>query len=600
LSVWLDSTLEIWINGRALNTEWISCMKKSVDNLNSELDDLLDNYKRQQVHQNKGRLWEYENLVKAYLWWRIADKKDGYLLSVYEKAGIEHRKTFNPLLKLLYGWQQKTEKAKISQHSVAMGAVHHEYENNKHLYKGDAVIRNLVAWIKSNGGITQIRNTLSEKTDEFGPDQNDTEVTTTPPPNQKNKKNKDKKHVDDALKTERKVLQHRKELIKQAYSGNMHGFDEHQIGPVVASDMEKLVVLLARKNETNGKLSIVGNSIDPTLINDAILKIGHLDMINLQSNLRAIAEIMRIGIIPKQLFELGLDKDLYQDSNIESDINGKKYRFKQFPRLKIQADGTLFISRSCALSSIVAILKPEEKFEVDEDIFLRGTDRKWLEEYIINSGTLSLYRAKNSIGLMGAKRGTKSVARMELTNSVTQDKRNLYFYSVGDLEDQTVYQAMVKQSIAYDWEIKGTKRFFRDAFKTFFESLIAGMKGRVKIPRNKSIKLVVHSDSLEIQSKWDSDINEYQQQGSHFTLSFDQGTSSSSAVQSEVTISPIDAYRVFESFDTYDQIDDIKMIGNNHIIKLSWTHDGVGQFEAYIPACSTKGLRDNTCFEVFE
>jgi hypothetical protein len=41
-------------------------MKKAVDSLNSELDDLLDNYKQQQVHQNKGRRWEYENLVRHY------------------------------------------------------------------------------------------------------------------------------------------------------------------------------------------------------------------------------------------------------------------------------------------------------------------------------------------------------------------------------------------------------------------------------------------------------------------------------------------------------------------------------------------------------
>jgi hypothetical protein len=62
----LYSTLKIWVNRSALNTAWMYRMKKAVDSLNSELDDLLDNYKQQQVHQNKGRRWEYENLVRHY------------------------------------------------------------------------------------------------------------------------------------------------------------------------------------------------------------------------------------------------------------------------------------------------------------------------------------------------------------------------------------------------------------------------------------------------------------------------------------------------------------------------------------------------------
>lgn len=563
--------------------------------LDEELIEIKSGFKRQHRVYMSSRDMLYDLLVDAYLWWRKASRVKGYLAKTYAVHNITHNKgrDFHPLLKLFAGMTQKKDSVKISQFAANISFLHKEYEKRPDVYgTGESAHRGLINWIKESGGFSSLRKDANVLTESYGLDSHTETATKKPASKQPTEQQK-----KDELKSFNQVVNHKKEMIRTAHTGAVNV--EHDIGRL-NTDEDQLVVLLARKNTDTGKVTIVGSSVDNTIINNVVHEIGHIDVSLLSENIRSIVEAFRINIIPKQFKRLNLDKHFYPESKVKGLRGDDSYKLKQTPRLRIREDGSVLVSKSCSDVSVVTILNPINKFELKNDVFLRGVDREWLESSIINAEKLSLYIVNPKHGLGGKKQGLKAAKHLALTNTITNHKRNIYFYDVYESEDNLITQANIVDGIQYDWEIQGTQEFFKMVFKQHFEEYIEGVGRRITLPRNRTMKFAVHNDKLEVQAKWSKEEEVYQQVGPHpdsDTCFGEYAELVSGDAGSEFTFSPLDAYRVFESFDTYAHIDDIQMMGNESVCCLKWHLEDVGDFTVYIPACNTGGKRDSIYFE---
>jgi hypothetical protein len=167
----------------------------------NELDSLVDNAVEQTALHERSNEYLYRGLAGVYLWWRKAQKIDGFLQELYEKRGISTTKKFGGeekftrVLRLVWRLDWSGQKrANLQQWSLALREVHKEYESNTAAYKKDAQLR-LAQFIDSKGGITALINA----TQFFDDEDSNTE--------KKKGARKIWRSEDDALKIENKHLE---------------------------------------------------------------------------------------------------------------------------------------------------------------------------------------------------------------------------------------------------------------------------------------------------------------------------------------------------------------------------------------------------------
>ena len=128
----------------------------SKSELQTKLDKLISDADAQtQLHESSRELL-YRTLTGVYLWWREADKVDGYLAELYEKHKLVARgpeEKFTRLIRLV--WQMDWDGRKhptLQLWSSAVKAINTEFESNRDAYAVDPQAK-LRQYILSKGGI---------------------------------------------------------------------------------------------------------------------------------------------------------------------------------------------------------------------------------------------------------------------------------------------------------------------------------------------------------------------------------------------------------------------------------------------------------------
>ena len=555
-----------------------------------DLDAGLEQLRNDAKEQNKlfvsSKIALYKALVDTYLWWRDASQKDGYLEKRFADANIKfktklNRPNFNPTVRLVMGMQQHLQNVQISNWGSAINAIDDEYQRNGHIYRNRDTSAELVDWIDDNGGIRGICGKKKEEIEEYGYDYKDAGK----------KKKKTNKNNEQKQKQQLEVLELKKVAIAQNETAET--FD---VGEVGTGD-DDLVVVLAKATGNGNQLRVVGSTAQQTLVDNAIMQIGEVDFANAPASLRMLCEAIKLNTIPKTLQKYGARKNFYNQSKVKIlNDKGKEQKLLENTRLVLQRNGTILVSKSTSDASLVTYYIPSKKFLLNEDIWLRGSDRYWLETELINESEIALYDATD-LEKQKSKQ-IKATNQVTLKNTLTKQSRNIYFYDFSRIDDATMYQpALVADEIKYDWEVKGNASYFRRLYEHHFEGWQHRVKHRLHTANNKAVAFEVSEDGITCEKKWDKAELCFTQTGARYLTAFGDDVEANGT--GRIVFAPTDIIAVLDMISKHKvKNNSITMMGNKDLLYVNFNND-VAEIQVYIPSCSITGKRNAKYFTKF-
>jgi len=561
---------------------------KDLDAKLAELQELGVEYYRD---KETARRKLHRTLVETYFWWRSASQKQGYLEKQFEAAKINpkpnklNRPHFNPVLNLVFK-EENHSAAKISGWSKALNAIDDEYLRNLHIYKHRDAVAELIDWMNDKGGVKGVRSLAGYDLDENGNDNIEvaSKVATGP---------KKKKILTEQKKKQQfEVLGLKKLSISQSL--DTQTFD---VGPVGTGD-DDLVVVLAKATGNGNELRVVGTTAQQGLVDSAVMNIGEVDFANAPAQLRMLCEAIKLNTIPKALQSYGARPNFYNKSKLEVYEEGAKKptKLRENARLVLQRNGTILVSKSYSQASLTTYYIPNVKFAVDEDIFLRGRDRYWLETELINESEIVLYDATD----LEPQTNKKLTATHQITlkNTLSKQKRNLYFYSFSRVDDTTLCQpAIVDEKINYDWAIKGNVSYFRRLYEQHFEGWQHRVKHRVHTANNKAVAFEVSEDGITCEKKWDKIGACFMQAGPRYLTAFSDDAETCGT--GRIVFAPTDIIAALQMISQHKVKDDLVMMsGNEDLLFINYNNE-LAEVQIYIPSCTIAGKRNSTYFTKF-
>ena len=557
--------------------------KKVLDAELLELKNGVTQAFRMQLSYRRAR---YKVLVETYFWWRTASQKKGYLEDVFAREGIGYRTdlnrpNFKPFIKLVWGWKQDDRhKQQISNYGSAMNAVDDEYVRNQKLYTHDAV-NELVAWIIDNGGTSGILGKKQEQTDEVGYTYKDWKKET---------KSKKVTKVDERKqKRQLEVLSLRKRA-----AGDGKKAQKLDIGEVGTGE-DNFVVLLAKATGKGNELELVGTTAQQSIVDNALSNISDNNIFaNAPASLRMLCEAIKLNTITRALRSYGARKNFYGKTTMAVKGDDKAV-LRENARLVLCKDGTILVSKSSSDASLTTYYIPKTKIAVSEDIWLRGMDRFWLETELINESEIALYEATDLEQQKNA--AIKATQQMTLKNTLSKQKRNIYFYDFSRVDDATMHQPTVDtKGITYDWTVKGTAAYFRRLYEQHFEGWQHRVKHRVHTANNKAVAFDVGKNGVVCEKKWDKGDLCFTQVGARYLTAFSDDADSKG--KGRIVFAPTDIIATLQHIATSNVKGDIVMSGNEDVLFVNFNTD-IAEVRVYIPSCSITGKRNAKCFKKF-
>ena len=554
-----------------------------------DLDAGLANLQALGLEQNKthqlARRQLHKTLVETYFWWRQASQKDGYLEQRFADANIKfktklNRPNFNPVVRLVLRMQQHLQAVQISNYGTAINAIDDEYLRNEHIYKHRDATEELIDWIGDNGGISGITGAKKEEIEEYGYDYKGAG----------NKKKKTKNDDEKKAKQQLEVLELKKVAIAQNEA--THTFDIGEVG----TDNDDLVVVLAKATGNGNELRLVGSTAQQALVDGAVMQIGEVDFANLPPHLRMLCEVVKLNTITKSLQNYGGRNNFYNKSKLVIEREGKKENVRENARVVLRQNGTILVSKSTSDASLTTYYIPSKKFLLNEDVWLRGSDRFWLETELINDSEIALYDATDLEEQTNKQ--LKAHKQITLKNTITKQKRNIYFYDFSRIDDATMYQpAIVKDEIEYDWALKGNASYFRRLYEQHFDGWQHRVKHRLHTANNKAVAFDVSEDGIVCEKKWDKTDNCFTQTGNRYLTSFTDDADVCGT--GRIIFAPTDIIAVLEMIAKHNVAEDtVMMSGNKDLMFINYKND-IAEIQVYIPSCSITGKRNAKYFTKF-
>ena len=554
-----------------------------------DLDAGLANLQALSAEQNKlyqsARRQLHKTLVETYFWWRQASQKQGYLEKRFADANIKfkaklNRPNFNPVVRLAMGMQQHLHNVQISNYGTAINAIDDEYLRNEHIYKHRDAVEELIDWIGDNGGLSGITGAKKEEIEEYGYDYKGAG----------NKNKKTKNDDEKKAKQQLEVLELKKVAIAQNEATNT--FDIGEVG----TDNDDLVVVLAKATGNGNELRLVGSTAQQALVDGAVMQIGEVDFANLPPHLRMLCEVVKLNTITKSLQNYGGRNNFYNKSKLVIEREGKKENVRENARVVLRQNGTILVSKSTSDASLTTYYIPSKKFLLNEDVWLRGSDRFWLETELINDSEIALYDATDLEAQTNKQ--LKAQKQITLKNTITKQKRNIYFYDFSRIDDATMYQpAIVKDEIDYDWAVKGNASYFRRLYEQHFDGWQHRVKHRLHTANNKAVAFDVSEDGIVCEKKWDKADNCFTQTGNRYLTAFSDDAEVCGT--GRIIFAPTDIIAVLEMIAKHNVAEDtVMMSGNKDLLFINYKND-IAEIQVYIPSCSITGKRNAKYFTKF-
>ena len=565
--------------------------------LSQQLTVLQQQAEQQHTLAESSRELLHRNLAETYFWWREARNEVGYLDRLYAEANITYRNmgnryNFSPLDRLAFP-RIRTNDATVSYYSKALWAIDNEFVANPKRFDNIQYINVMKSFIHDAGGVDGLKELVREAVD--GEPDASTAIS------KKAKKGKNLTEDQALLKRsdERKVLKNKTHILKAS-----KGFATVDAG-VLAATSDDLVVLLAKRSKS-GKIILIASTADAEIVEAVVNECGELDLSNTPPVLRLLIECLRPHIVPHMIHKLGLRGKFFDEHKVGwDDASNKAIMQSERARLVIRADGSILVSKILSDASLTTISMPKNPIAVPCDILLRGSDRYWIENILMNESQLPLFSCEPINDLIDADEDKSATKQLKLVSQSSGHSRNIYFYDTDLIKSEHSYQPMiVDDGVGYAWEIRAKKKFI-DRF--YRQSVQGWLTGAIKHLRNKKssrVAFAVEADHLELQSHYESDnppgVNKdgFTHYGDDCkTLAERDAVISLEPATTHTTIvAPLDIIELFTMLARAPTVgDEIIIRGNEFVLNVSY-ETATAKHEAYIPALDERGNRNDALF----
>ncbi|WP_295444494.1 hypothetical protein [Sphingorhabdus sp. EL138] len=566
--------------------------------LSQQLTELQQRAEQQHTLAESSRELLHRNLAETYFWWREARNESDYLDRLYAANNITYRNmgnryNFSPIVRLAFP-RIRTNDTTVSYYSKALWAIDNEFVANPKRYDNDKHINVMKAFIHEAGGVDGLKELVREAVD--GEPEASTAIS------KKAKKSKNLTEDQALLKRsdERKILTNKTHILKAS-----KGFATVDAGALAATN-DDLVVLIAKRNKRTGKITLIASTTDTQIVEAVINECGELDLSNTPPVLRLLIECLRPQMIPSQIRNLGISKNFITEHKIGwDDKTDKAIMRPERARLVIRTDGSILVSKTLSDASLTTISIPKNPIAVPCDILLRGSDRYWIENILMNESQLPLFSCEPSNDLIDADEDKSATKQLKLVSQSSGHSRNIYFYDTDLIKSEHSYQPIiVNDSVGYAWEIKAKKKFIDRFYRQSVQGWLSGAIKHLKHKKTSRVAFAVGTDHLELQSHYESDntpgVNKdgFTHYGDDCkTLAErDAVISLEPATKHTTIVAPLDIIELFTMLARAPTVgDEIIIRGNEFVLNVSY-ETATAKHEAYIPALDERGNRNDVLF----
>jgi hypothetical protein len=563
--------------------------------LDQQLASLKDAAQQQTATYRTSRDQLHQAIVDAYLWWRDADKQTGYLDATYKTAGIKTRKrkgnspNFYPLVRLIWNIDITRQAGTVSNWAQSLLALHEEFTNKPQLYVKNARA-DLINYIKDEGGLGGVRGDKSmtqaqlEAEEEAGV--------------QAEKRGRPEVTAPPATAVTASKIDAVKKISAKA---TLPSF------PTAVTNADNLVVMLGRRNAA-GQIEIIGSDYSDAVVQTALDACTALDRSSVTPSLRLIAEALEPHALPAKLEKYR--QKFFDDSEIERTVTLKELDDKGQPktevqyvkeatRLRYRPSATDFlISKTATPASLVTYAVPKKPFNCAAEVILRGKDRSWIESQLLNQQKLTLYEAEPNNGLEPKKGAAKPSYTLTLRDAASGHNRSLYFYEKSTVPVETNEQPHLSDpaALTWDWELEATTQWLAEFDAQCATPYINKIRGFFNQPKFASIQLQIGKNALELRYWYEDGAYAY-----NYNLPFNSNAKrTGKKTGTELfTANAKDLALVFAVLPTLPITSaNVLLSGNSNVMRVKYNTE-LADYETYIPAADTAGVRDATAFEMY-
>ena len=318
----------------------------------------------------------YKHLAELYIWWRGAQKVDGYLERQYATTGKKYKKikkgiNFAPLFWLTWGTDNDLTDDKTGRWSRVLNALHTIYEAEKQ-YHVDSVAK-LQNYIQNNGGVDGLGGygkvaDEEPEDDELGDDDDDASDANDPPP----------------LSLDTMLAQ----LYGMAnvFYGSVSDPLTIDLDYTIPTTKDGMGLVLVRK--VGDKYQLVGASSDESMVKPLAMHTYLHDFTALPHSLRTVVETISTQCLPLRLQHF---HDALVDASAKS---AGTPGLKSIRRLMyVHSRGEFVLSPTRADSGVVTVAKPIRAVleNATRDIFLSTRSRRAVERRLVSGHDFNLY-----------------------------------------------------------------------------------------------------------------------------------------------------------------------------------------------------------------
>jgi hypothetical protein len=256
------------------------------------------------------------------------------------------------------------------------------------------------------------------------------------------------------------------------------------------------------------------------------------------------------------------------------------------------------LSKCIAPASIVTYVRPTTPFACNAEVILRGEDRSWIERELLNQQKLTLYEAEPQNALAPTKGNVKASHVLSLHDASSKHNRNLHFYDKATIPAETNAQAHIKDATAliWTWELEATTQWLAEFDAQCTTPYINKIRGFFNQPKYANLQLLIDKTALELRYWCEDGAYAY-----NYSLPYKTNAKrTGKKVAAELfTANAKDLALVFSVLPTLPITStNVQLAGNVNVMRVKYSTE-LADYETYIPAADTAGMRDATAFEMY-
>lgn len=550
---------------------------------------------QQTVTYQSSRDQLHQAIVDAYLWWREADKFNGYVEATYRSVGIETRKhssnspNFYPLVRLIWNIDISKQAGTVSNWARSLLALHEEFTNKPQLYSQNPRA-DLVNFIKDEGGLGGVRGEKKMTAEQL----EEEEAAGIP--------HEPRGRPKLTAPAPANVIASKLETVKTTSAkATVPSF------PTAVTNTDNLVVMLGRRSAA-GQIEIVGSDYSDAVVQAALDACTVLDRSNVTPSLRLIAEALETHALPAKLEKYR--KKFFDDSEIERTVTLKELDGKGNPKTQVQkvkqatrlryrpTTADFLVSKAVAPASIVTYVRPPNAFKCTDEVILRGEDRSWIERELLSQQKLTLYQAEPKDGLLPTKGSIKATHALRLDDAASEHTRNLYFYEKSTIPVETNEQTAIinPPALSWDWELEANVQWLAEFDAQCATPYINKVRGFFNQAKFAALQIQLGKTSIELRYWYEDDVYAY-----NYSLPYNTNAKRvGKKINTELfTANAKDLALVFAVLPTLPiTSSSVLLSGNSNVMQVKYSTE-LADYETYIPAADTTGLRDATACEMY-